>query len=200
MAEPGEITLLLQRADRGEKEAAEQLFRMVEKELKAIASKRKQAVAPHRDITITGLVDEAFCRLVGQQATVWQAGDRRKFFSYAATKIHNLLVNMLKAEGAAKRGRGRQRVGAEVIDSLEGGTGPVDQLELLLDLQTALDEYVDFAEADAIIFRIRYFLNCTFEETAEIVGVSVTEAKRSFARSRLWLQRRLRSLHDEDDA
>lgn len=199
MAEPGEITRLLQRADQGENDAAEQLFRLVEKELKAIAFRRKQAFTARQDFSVTALVDEAFCRLVGQQATVWQAGDRRKFFSYAATKIHNILVNMLKAENAEKRGRGRRRVGAEVIESLADPRGEIAHLEVLLDLQTALEEHAEFAETDAILFRMRYFLNCTFAEAAEIMGISATEAKRSFARSKLWLQKRLRSLHDEDN-
>lgn len=42
MPVPGEVTVLLQRAGRGDRSAADELYRLVEKDLRAIAGKRKK--------------------------------------------------------------------------------------------------------------------------------------------------------------
>lgn len=168
MSEPGEITLLLQQANQGDGHAADRLFRLVEKELRAIAANRQRQV--HQDVTLTGVVDEAFCKLIGQNNTQWKTGDRQKFFQYAATKIHNILVDSLRASQRAKRRNEYQRVGLDFADPDDKADG-VESHTLLLDLKTALDEMPPESETDATIFRIRYFLGCTIEETAEIMGV-----------------------------
>jgi hypothetical protein len=37
-----------------------------------------------------------------------------------------------------------------------------------------------------------YFLGCTFEEMANLVGGSATQAKRSYELAKLWLRRKLK--------
>jgi RNA polymerase sigma factor (TIGR02999 family) len=190
----GEITLLLQRANGGDRDAADQLFRRVEAELRAIAARRRQQFPPGLDAGTTLLIDEAFCRLVGGRAEAAACPtDRREFFRFAATRIHNLLVDLARAEGARKRGGGRERVDADPIDP---GAFSASDISLLVDLQEALARFETFAPRDAELFRVRYFLDCTFEEAAGLVGVSVAEAKRGFGRAKLWLQRQLRGYHD----
>ncbi|MGF1583390.1 MAG: sigma-70 family RNA polymerase sigma factor [Gemmataceae bacterium] len=194
MSAPGEITLLLQQANQGNTDAADQLFRLVERELRAIAAKRKQQLC--QDVTLTGLVDEAFCKLVGQDQTQWQSGDRKKFFSYAATKIHNLLINELKARNTEKRGGEYNRVDLEVADA-DASDKTDEYPTMLLDLQTALDEMPGEAEFEKNVFRIRYFLGCTVEETADILGVTESEVKQSSQRVRSWLKWKMKS-YDQD--
>ena len=43
----------------------------------------ERALAANDELSTTGLVDEAFCRLLGKDAAVWQPGDRRTFFGFA---------------------------------------------------------------------------------------------------------------------
>lgn len=193
MSQAGDITRLLRLADQGDRQASNQLFMLVENDLKAIARKRKRA-APglSRDVATTFLVDEAFCRLVGQDAATWDAGDRRKFFGYASTQIHDLLIKTARAERAAKRGGGHHRVELENNEPAEPSAGAIDDLQLLLDLKNALDRFEQFSPQDALLFRLRYFLDCTFDEVAEVVSVSPTEAKRAYQRARMWLQRELK--------
>ena len=69
---------------------------------------------------------------------------------------------------------------------------PLGHLGLLVDLDNALSRLQQFAPDDALFFRVRFFLDCTFEETAEVVGVSKTEGLRSYQRTKLWLQRELK--------
>lgn len=192
MAHSGDITQLLCKADEGDHQAANQLFALVEKELKAIARKRKRTAPALGDVATTLLVDEAFCRLVGRQAADWNPGDRRKFFGFASNQIHELLIKTARAENAAKRGGGRQRVAIDDPAAEGGAAGDVD---LLLDLQAALDKFAQLSAQDALLFRLRYFLDCTFDEIAAIVDVSATEAKRAYQRASRWLQRALKEYH-----
>jgi RNA polymerase sigma factor (TIGR02999 family) len=191
MSQPGDVTQLLRQADRGDREAADRLFRLVEDDLKAIARKRKRHAPAAGDASTTLLVDEVFCRLVGRDATCWESGDRRKFFGYASTQLHELLIKTARAERAAKRGGGRQRVSQEEVEAPAPGDAAGD-LGLLMDLKSALDRFEKFAPDDALLFRMRYFLGCTFEEVAGVLGVSATQAKRTYERARLYLENELK--------
>lgn len=197
MSEAGVITRLLQQADQGQAEAANQLYALVEQDLRRIVHKRKREVALGAgvDASTTVLVDDAFCRLVGQDATTWQPGDRGKFFAYVYTKIHDLLIDLLREQRALKRGGGWRR-GELNDDQADPAQGPLGRLELLLDLRAALMRLQEFALDDAVLFRIRFFLDCTFEETAQILGISKTEAVRRYQRIQLWLRRELKE-YDE---
>jgi RNA polymerase sigma factor (TIGR02999 family) len=192
MTSPGEITNLLQQAEQGDRQAADRLYRMIEADLRGIAGKRKQRYPGALDANTTALVDDAFCRLVGQDLTVWQPGDRRKFFSYAANKIHDLLVDTARAHAAQRRGGGYRRVELDDAGAEASQSGSLDDKDLMLDLKAVLARFEQFAAHEAAVFRIRYFLGCTFEEVADILDISATEAKRQFRKAQLWLQRELR--------
>jgi RNA polymerase sigma factor (TIGR02999 family) len=190
MAEPGDITRLLQESDQGKAEAANQLFVLVEQDLRRIARKRKRVagVGTDADASTTVMVDEVFCRLVGKNLTTWQAGDRRKFFAYVSTKMHDFLIDELRKHQAQKRGGAAARVDLDgaVAEPPAGASG---NLDVLLDLRAALGRLQQFALEDAILFRVRFFLHCTFEETADTMGLSKTEVVRSYQRTALWLRR-----------
>ena len=62
----------------------------------------------------------------------------------------------------------------------------------MIDLSEALSRFEAFAEPETKAFRLYYFLGCTFDETAELLGVSPTEAKRRCQKAQLWLRRELK--------
>jgi RNA polymerase sigma factor (TIGR02999 family) len=192
MPAPGEVTILLQRASTGDRAAADALYRLVEKDLRAIAGKRKQRFDNPHDGSTTILVDDAFRKLVGNDVTVWQAGDRGKFFSYVANKIHDLLVDAARARLAQKRGADRQQLDIAALDPAEPGSQALEETDFMIDLKDALDRLEEFAPQEALAFRVYYFLGCTFDETAGILQVSATEAKRLHRKAQMWLQRELK--------
>jgi RNA polymerase sigma factor (TIGR02999 family) len=188
---PNEITVLLRQADEGDREAANRLFVLVEADLKAIARRRKRLGPAVADASTTSLVDKAFLQLVGREISPWDPGDRKKFFGFVSKKIQELLLKAVRSERAAKRGGERRRVpldNDEVAAGPAGGSNP----DLQIDLKEALDAFERFAPEDALLFRFRYYLACTFQEAAEVLGLSATEAKRRYERARLWLQDKLR--------
>jgi RNA polymerase sigma factor (TIGR02999 family) len=187
MSSAGEVTILLQKADGGDQAAAGELYRLVEKDLRAIVGKRKQRFEMPLEST-TVLVDDAFCKLVGRDVTTWRAGDRGKFFSYAANKIHDLLVDAARARLAQKRGGDRQQLDVNVLDPAAPGSAALDESDFIIDLKNALDRLDAFAPNESRVFRIYYFLGCTFDETADILRISATEAKRLCKKAQMWLQ------------
>ncbi len=197
MPPAGEVTVLLQRAGNGDRAAADALYRLVEKDLRAIAGKRKQRFAASPEGSTTVLVDDAFCKLVGSDVTTWQPGDRGKFFSYMANKIHDLLVDAARAKLAQKRGGERKQLDIDVLDPAKPASAELEDSDFIVDLKDALDRLEKFALHDAVAFRIYYFLGCTFDETAAILGVSATEVKRLVKKAQMWLQRELKGYaHD----
>ena len=180
MPNPGEVTLLLQRADEGDVDAADELFRMVEQDLKKIAARRKQALPQVRYSTM-GLVDEVFCKLVGQQQTEWQAGDRRKFYGYASRKMHDLLIDAAKKASAVKHGGGVNHVELDEQRVQAGDQNPQEALDLLMDLNTALQRFEEECSAeDANVFRIRYFFDSTFAEIADVIETTEKRAQLAY--------------------
>jgi RNA polymerase sigma factor (TIGR02999 family) len=194
MPAASDITRLLQQADQGDLDAAGRLYALVEADLKAIAGKRRQGALGQLDLSTTMLVNDAFLKLVGQNVTAWQPGDRRKFFGLMAVKMHDLLIDAARQVQAHKRGGDRQRL---ELDEQGPPAAAAATPELLLDLKEALDRFAKFAQEDALVFRLRTFLGCTFTEVAEIVDFSETKAKASFQRAQAWLRRELKDYrHD----
>lgn len=186
----GTITRLLNSAEEQDPAAANELYRLVHEDLQRIARRRKQVVGLGAEVgaSTTGLVDDAFCRLVGGDATTWRPGDRQKFFSYMSRKIHGDLIDLLRRDRADKRGGGRP---SEALGDDPAGPDPAAQLSLLVDLGAALDRMDGFDPTAAAVVRYRHFLGCTFEEAADLLSVSKTEAVRTHQRALLWLRREL---------
>ncbi len=190
MTDSGTITRLLNAADARDPQAADELYRLVQDDLQRIARKRKNVVGVGAglDASTTGLVDDAFCRLVGRDATTWQPGDRRKFFSYMSKKIHGDLIDLIRHEKAEKRGGQikRENLGEHAAAALEGHN------QMIVDLQAILEKMEQFDPNGANLVRYRHFLGCTFEEAAELLELSKTETIRTHQRALLWLRRELK--------
>jgi RNA polymerase sigma factor (TIGR02999 family) len=189
MAEPGDITRLLQEADQGDRAAAEQLFPLVRDRLREIARRHRHHYrTPGLEASTTCLVDDAFCQLVGRNATAWHPGDRRKFFGYVSRTVHDLLVDAVRRQAAQRHGGQAQHVDADSGQIVDAHSPGPEALDFLLDLRDALTELEQFAPDDAAMFRNRYFLGCTFDELAGLMGVSDSEAHRRVERVKAWLR------------
>lgn len=153
--------------------------------LKAIAN----SIEGHRGCSLglqaTALVSEAFLRLVNQQRV--GLGGREHFFSLAALAMRQILTDAARSRLTFRRGGTQQRV--PLHDEVQWVS--IDREEML-DLNLALEELALFDARKVRVVELRYFLGCTAEETAELLGISKATVDRETGVARAWLFRRLK--------
>jgi RNA polymerase sigma factor (TIGR02999 family) len=179
-----EITKLLQQ---GDAEALEKLFPFVYHELREIAGAlfRHEFRANHT-LQPTALVHEAYLRLIGGKAEIsWQ--NRAHFFGIAARSMRQILVNHAIAHNAEKRG------GGETVLALNDAVSFFQTQDIeILALNEALEKLMRRDKKQAEIVELKFFGGLTNEETAEVLGVSVSTVKREWEMARSWLYRELK--------
>lgn len=185
MAEvPGNLTQLLQQWGYGDAKAFEQLIPEVYTELHAMASRYVRRERPGT-IQATVLVHDLYLRMLKQERANFP--NRRAFFGFAAAAMRHMLIDHVRATQADKRGAGRVRV--PLSDDLQF-IDPSN--EDLLDLDQALTELAALDERKAELVQLCAFLGCGRNEAADVLGISLTTAKREFRLARAWLVQRLR--------
>jgi len=179
-----DVTQLLLAWRGGDAGAFERLVPMVYQDLRRLA--RNQLRRDHAGWTLqtTGLVHEAWLRLVDADQVDWQ--DRGHFLGVAARAMRQVVIEYARRRSAEKRGGG---VRAATLDER---VIPIDDhAEWLLDLNEALERLAAHRERLARVVECRFFAGLSNEETAEALGSSVRTVKRDWTFARSWLQREL---------
>lgn len=178
-----DVTFLLQRSGRGDSGAADQLASMVYAELRRIAAVKMARERSGQTLQPTSLVHEAWLRL--GDGTFQNRGH---FFAAASEAMRRILVERARRKHAAKRGGGEaEHVDIDEVDI----AAPTDNEEEALQVDAALDELALVHPQKAELVKLRYFVGLSFEDVAELMGVSVTTAKRDWAYARGWLHRKI---------
>ena len=103
------VTVLLNQAREGAPDAIQQLFELVEKELRAIAEKQIRDERAGHSLQPTILIDDVFLRLVGpKMALDWR--DRKHFYRTASRAMRRILIDHERARRAHRRGRADHNV------------------------------------------------------------------------------------------
>ena len=180
MQPSSEITGLLLRWNEGDEQACNQLMPLLYDELRQLARARIRNERADHTLGTTGLVHEAYLRLVDLDQARWN--DRVHFMALASRIMKNLLVDYANRRRSQKRGGGRQHV--PVVDDLLISD---EQAEAVLELDDALTrlEAQHGRPAQAIIFC--YFGGLTNEEAAEALGISRATIERDLRFARAWL-------------
>ncbi len=98
------INRLLADWGHGNEEAREALIPVVYDELRRVARRHLWRERPDHTLQSAALVNEAYLRLVRQEAPQWQ--NRAHFFGVAAQMMRHILVDHARNRLAAKRGAG----------------------------------------------------------------------------------------------
>jgi RNA polymerase sigma-70 factor, ECF subfamily len=183
-----DVTRLLMAWSDGHEAAAAPLMDAVYAELRRLARAYLRRERRDHSLPPTGLVHEAYLRLIDQQRVRWQ--NRSHFYAVASQVMRRLLVDHARARGAAKRGAGAT-VSLAAIDTDRGVIGDDGQPDLLA-LDGALEKLAAVAPRQARLVELRYFGGLTVEETAAVLGVAAITVKRDWALARTWLYRELR--------
>src|SRR5262249_44921870 len=147
-----------------------------------IAHRQLQAEPSGHTLGTTGLVNEAYLKLVDQTRAQWQ--DRGHFFRVSSMAMRRILLDYARRYRALRRGGGLERVPMEEAEE----AAIAERGEQLLALEDALARLAVVDERLSQVVECRYFGGLTDEETAEALGVSVRTVRRDWAKARAWLR------------
>jgi RNA polymerase sigma factor (TIGR02999 family) len=176
-----DITGLLIAHGGGEADAFARLVPLVYDDLQRVARAQLRRHRPGDTLNTTGLVHEAYVRLVDQSRASWR--NRGHFFAVSALAMRQIIVDHARRRSGQKRGGDREMVPFD--ENIDRGT---DDAERLLEIDAALHR---LAEHDARLARVvdcRFFAGLTEQETAEALNVSLRTAQREWLKARAWLR------------
>ena len=183
-AETGEITLLLAKWRDGEDAVFEQLMPLVYPHLRQVAAAYMRRERNPDLLQATALVHELYFKLLDQKRVAYE--DRRHFYTFAAKVMRRILIDHARGNQAQIRGGGAVHVPlSDDLPWVDVGS------EDLLELNRALDELNAIDPNKVQLVELRYFLGCTAEETAALVGSSKATVDRELRFIKSWLFRRL---------
>jgi RNA polymerase sigma factor (TIGR02999 family) len=177
---PSEVTRLLQRWTAGDVHARDQLIPLVYDRLRQLAHWRLRGAPGEHSLNTTGLVHEAYIRLV--DAPQVELPDRAHFLALASQIMRNLLVDRARARATTKRGGGNAPVELEEMLWISD-----DNLDSVTELHDALTRLEAVSPRQSQLLQQRYFGGLTLEESAAALGVSPATAKRELRSARAWL-------------
>jgi len=174
-----ETTALLHAARDGDPDASARLLPLVYAELRALAADRIGAEPGVVTISATGLVHEAYLKLVG--AGDW--ADRVHFTAVAARAMRQILTDRARARRAGKRG-GPERAVTLQTDLVGAEAQSIDDV---LALDAALQRLEARDAGLARVVELRFFGGLTVDETAEVVGLTPRAVALRWAKARAYL-------------
>jgi RNA polymerase sigma factor (TIGR02999 family) len=186
-AEP--ITDALLALREGSPGAMDRLMPLVYEQLRRIAHRQLGSEATGHTLSTTGLVHEAFLKLVDQTRAQWQ--DRAQFFAIAASAMRRVLVEYARRTNAARRGGGSNGKKRAPI-SVEDVQIPVaERAAVLVDLDEALQRLALVDARLAQIVECRFFAGLTESETAAALSISQRTVARDWVVAKGWLLQEL---------
>jgi RNA polymerase sigma factor (TIGR02999 family) len=160
------------------------LIPVVHAELRRLAHREMRRERPGHTLQATGLVNEAFLRLVELKRIRWQ--NRAHFFAISARLMRRILVDFSRAKRSRKRGDGVPNVSLDEALTVTQERGA--DLVALDDALQAL-ERVDARKSQVV--ELRFFGGLSVEETAEALHVSPETVMRDWQVAKVWLAREL---------
>jgi RNA polymerase sigma factor (TIGR02999 family) len=183
-----EMTKVLDQIQGGDLQAAEQLLPLVYNELRRVAALKLAQERPGQTLQATGLVHEAYLRVVGtDNEQRWD--NRRHFFAAAAEAMRRILIDQARHKRSLKGGGALKRLSLDEAASLPAPQG--EAAEDLLALDEALQQLAAEDPVKAQLVKLRYYTGASLEETARLLDVSEATAKRYWVYARSWLYDKL---------
>jgi RNA polymerase sigma factor (TIGR02999 family) len=179
-----EVTQLLLDWSNGNQAALDKLMPLVYGELHRLAHQYMNWESPGHTLQTSGLVNEAYLRLVDQREVHWQ--NRAHFFGIAAQLMRRILVDYARSRHYAKRGGNAQQVSFDeaVMVSPERATE-------VIALDEALKRLAVIDERKSQIVEFRFFGGLSIEETAEVLKVSPGTIMRDWTLAKAWLRKEM---------
>ncbi len=162
--------------------AASELLPLVYAELRQMAAAQMIRERPGQTLQATGLVHEAYLRLVGKDGTA-AFTSRRHFFGAAAEAMRRIRVDNARRKKREKHGGNQERTELD-----PDAVAQPENDERLLALDDALDQFAAHAPEKAELLKLRWFVGMSLDEAAAIIGISPSTADRWWSYARAWLR------------
>jgi RNA polymerase sigma factor (TIGR02999 family) len=179
----GNISLLLQQLQAGDEAARNELFSVVNGQLKQLARGLMKSERPDHTLQASALVNEACVKLL-QQGGIESAENRRQLFAAAIGSMRQILIDHARSRQAAKRGGQLKRQPLDVV---------LDRFETTHnvkfgDLEEALERLKKESPRQHEVLTMRFFAGLTIEQTAEIMACSTGTVENDWrlARAKLY--------------
>ena len=143
-----DVTQLLVAMRDGQPDAVHALLPLVYTELRQMAHRQLGRYQPDQTLNTTGLVHEAYLRLVDQ--TQVASNDRQHFFAVSAMAMRQIIVDYARRRRAEKRGGGAAHTALDVDGHasalrIEAQAEDILALDLALQKLAAMDPRLDWA-------------------------------------------------------
>lgn len=181
-----DITALLRAAVGGDRLAADQAYALLYADLRRLARSRLRKSGEMTLLDTTALVHESFLRLNGGRPLDFP--DRHHFLAYAAKVMRTVVVDLVRARLADRRGGDAEHVTLHttVVD------GKARHEDEVLRVHEALDELAALEPRLAQVVELRYFGGLSEAEVAAALGVTERTVQRDWQKARMFLSLALR--------
>ena len=184
MSDDIDLTGVIRAAGSGDSSAREEAARLVYDELREGA---RRMMRQERQVTLqpTALVNEALMRLLDDDA-VKSVPDRKYFFAAASQAMRRILVDEARRRKSLKRGGNHDR---QPFDDLLDRY--ISQKIDLLALEEALQDLEKLHSRQAHVVELRWFMEFTVKEIAEMLDISVSTVEQDWRSARAYLHKRM---------
>jgi RNA polymerase sigma factor (TIGR02999 family) len=179
------ITQILRKWSDGDHEALDELMPLVYDELHRQAARHLRRESRGHTLQTTGLIHEAYIKLIDQKNVDWQ--NRLHFFAIASQAMRRILVDYARAKHSEKRGGDDIRVSLTDAMNVAAQTEDID----LIALDEALTRLEKVDTQQARVVELRYFSGLSLEDTADALKISRATAARDWNVAKAWLHREL---------
>jgi RNA polymerase sigma-70 factor, ECF subfamily len=185
-----DVTTLLRAWSRGDGTALERLTPLIYDELRRLARSHIRRERAGHSLAPTGLVNEAYLRLIDASAIEWQ--DRAHFLSVSSRIMRRVLIDAARRRSAQKRGARARRADGPAVDVEHIPAAGSDRAATLCALDDALEALTRLDPRRAQVIELRFFGGLGVDETADVLAVSPQTVMRDWKLARAWLMRELR--------
>lgn len=165
---------------------AAQLLPIVYDELRNLAAKYLRRERKGHTLDPTGLVHEAYLRLVDQSRVDWQG--KTHFFAVSAEAMRRILIDHARTRKREKRGKDWRRVAFDHV---------VSELEILdtdlIDFRDGLEKLAKLDSRQARVVELRLFAGLSMEEISTVLKVSKRTIEGDWTHAKAWLRAEMSS-------
>ena len=175
-----EVSQLLVAWGNGDQAALSRLIPLVYQELHRMAGRYLRRENPVHTVQTSGLVNEAYLKLVDQKNMRWQ--NRAQFFGVAAQMMRRILVDHARRRSRIKRGGATPKLSLD-----ETAIISKDRAAQFIALDDALTTLAEIDPYKSRIVEMKFFGGLNFEEVAEVEKVSTRTIRREWRKAKAWL-------------